>query len=123
MPFGTMPPRVPEKNPTGVYERNFTLPKDWKKRRVVLHVGGFESLVVVSINGHEVGMGKDSHLASEFDITPYAKVGENIIRLTVVKWSDATFIEDQDQWWHGGLPRSVKIFATEKVFIRSEEHV
>ena len=117
MPFGTMPPRVPDKNPTGVYERNFTLPKDWEKRRVVLHVGGFESVVTVSINGRDVGMGKDSHLASEFDITNFAKVGENIIRLTVVKWSDATFIEDQDQWWHGGLPRSVKIFATEKVFI------
>ena len=44
-----------------------------------------------------VGVGKDSHLASEFDITDAVVPGRRAtLRLTVVKWSDASYIEDQD---------------------------
>ena len=57
-------------------------------------------------------MGKDSHLASEFDITACLRPGQNTVRLRVVKWSDATYIEDQDQWWHGGISRSVFLYST-----------
>ncbi|NCW34661.1 MAG: glycoside hydrolase family 2, partial [Actinobacteria bacterium] len=69
MPWDHLPPTVPNENPTGVYEREFTLPSTWKGKRVVLHLGGFESVAIISVNGNEVGVGKDSHLASEFDIT------------------------------------------------------
>ena len=117
MPFDNLPPSVPLHNPTGIYERDFTIPDAWEKKRIVLSLGGFESVAVVTINSKDVGMAKDSHLASEFDITSYIKKGNNSIRLRIVKWSDATFIEDQDQWWHGGISRSIKLFATEHVFI------
>ena len=59
-----------------------------------------------------MGVGKDSHLAAEFDITEHLVAGRNTLRLTVVKWSDANFVEDQDQWWHGGITRSVYLYAT-----------
>ena len=117
MPFEQLPPSVPLENPTGVYEREFSLPSSWKNKRVVLSIGGFESVAILSINGKEVGVAKDSHLASEFDITDFINGGSNRVQIKVIKWSDSSFIEDQDQWWHGGITRSVKLFATENVFI------
>ena len=119
MPFGEMPPFVPEENPHGVYERDFDLPKSWAGRRVVLQLGGYESVALIYINGVEVGLTKDSRLAAEFDITQFVNSGNNVVRIDVTKWSDATFIEDQDQWWHGGITRSVKLYATNKVFIET----
>ena len=68
MPFDQLPPTVPSDNPTGIYEREFSLPSSWKNKRVVLSIGGFESVAILSINGKEVGVAKDSRLASEFDI-------------------------------------------------------
>ena len=117
MPFEEHPPFVPAENPTGIYERDFEVPKSWDGKRVVLHVGGYESVALVYINGQEVGLTKDSRLAAEFDVTQFVRSGNNVLRIDVTKWSDATFIEDQDQWWHGGITRSIKLFATNKVFI------
>ena len=117
MPFEEHPPFVPAENPTGVYERDFEVPKSWNGKRIVLQVGGYESVALIYINGQEVGLTKDSRLAAEFDVTQFVQSGNNVVRIDVTKWSDATFIEDQDQWWHGGITRSIKLFATNKVFI------
>ena len=117
MPFAGLPPAVPTANPTGVYEREVEVPERWAGRRIVLHVGAAESVLIARLNGHEAGISKDSHLAAEFDVTDLVAVGRNTIRLTVVKWSDATYIEDQDQWWHGGITRSVFLYATHPVYL------
>ena len=117
MPWSGVAPYVPEANPTGVYERSFDLPAAWTGRRVVLHVGAAESVLFATVNGHDVGVSKDSHLAAEFDVTDVVRPGSNAIRLRVVKWSDATYIEDQDQWWHGGVTRSVFLYATGTVHL------
>ncbi|CAN2224464.1 LacZ Beta-galactosidase/beta-glucuronidase [Candidatus Nanopelagicaceae bacterium] len=117
MPFEQQPPFVPAENPTGIYERDFEVPKSWNGKRIVLQVGGYESVALVHINGQEVGLTKDSRLAAEFDVTQFVRSGNNVVRIDVTKWSDATFIEDQDQWWHGGITRSIKLYATNKVFI------
>ena len=117
MPFEQHPPFVPAENPTGIYERDFDIPKSWNGKRIVLQVGGYESVALVYINGQEVGLTKDSRLAAEFDVTQFVQSGNNVVRIDVTKWSDATFIEDQDQWWHGGITRSIKLYATNKVFI------
>ena len=117
MPFDELPPLVPANNPTGIYLREFSLPNSWSEKRIVLSLGGAESVAIISINGNEVGVAKDSRLAAEFDITKFINSGSNRIEIKVIKWSDSTFIEDQDQWWHGGIHRSVKLFATEHVFI------
>ena len=63
------PPLVPENNPTGVYRRSFDLPHDWDQQRIVLHIGGAESCCTVYLNGHFIGMAKDSRLPSEFEVT------------------------------------------------------
>jgi beta-galactosidase len=118
MPFPEEPPMVPKANPTGVYVTSWEIPLSWQGRRIVIHFGGAESVLYVYVNGRPVGMGKDSRLPSEFDLTSYVEFGQaNEIVAVVVKWSDATFIEDQDQWWMGGLHREVYVYATGPVHI------
>ena len=118
MPFSNEPPSVPDDNPTGCYRRTFEVPADWNGRRVVIHFGGAESVLYLWVNGVAIGMGKDTRLPSEFDITDYLKWGEtNVLAVVCIKWSDATYIEDQDQWWMGGLYRDVYLYSTEKAWI------
>ncbi len=113
MPFADPhePGGVPDDNPTGLYRTSFTAETAWDGSDVVLHIGGFESLALVWCNGGFVGMGKDSRLPSEFDLTPHLIAGDNKLAIMVIKWSDATWIEDQDHWRHGGLHRSVFVEA------------
>jgi len=118
MPWSDLPPHPPAANPTGVYERDVEVPAAWAGRRVVLHVGAAESVLLAELNGVEMGISKDSHLAAEFDVTDAVRPGaRNMLRLTVVKWSDASFIEDQDQWWHGGITRPVYLYATGPTYL------
>ena len=108
MPFDCQkPPAVPEQNVTGLYRRKIDVSEAWQDRRTILHIGGFESLVLVWCNQFFIGMGKDSRLPSEFDVSEALHHGENELAIMVVRWCDATWIEDQDHWNHGGLHRSV----------------
>ncbi|MEM7092791.1 MAG: glycoside hydrolase family 2 TIM barrel-domain containing protein [Actinomycetota bacterium] len=112
MPWpGLEAPETPDRNPTGCYRRRFELPKAWLADDLVLHLGGFESVAAVWLNGAFVGMGKDSRLASEFQLNGHAVAGTNQLDVMVIRYSDATWIEDQDHWWHGGLHRSVFVEA------------
>jgi len=104
-------PYTPPDNPTGLHRTRFSVPAGWRGRDVVVHLGGFESVAVLWCNGHFVGMGKDSRLPSEFDLTPHLVAGHNLLAVMVIRWSDATWIEDQDHWWHAGLHRSVHLEA------------
>lgn len=117
MPFPDLPPAVPAANPTGLYLRTFEVPARWAGRRIVLHIGAAESVAIVRLNDHEVGIGKDSHLASEFEVDGYLVPGANTLEIRVVKWSDASFIEDQDQWWLGGITRSVFLYSTGRTYL------
>jgi beta-galactosidase len=118
MPWPDLPPHPPAANPTGVYERQVDVPADWAGRRIVLHVGAAESVLLVQVDGIDAGMSKDSHLAAEFELTDLVRPGNPAtVRLIVVKWSDASFIEDQDQWWHGGITRSVFLYRTPPVHL------
>ena len=118
MPFDEVFPDVPDANPTGVYRREVTVPADWAGRRIVLWVGGAASVVFVYVDGVCVGMAKDSRLPSEFDVGAHVRPGQRCtLALVVVKWSDASHIEDQDQWWAAGLIRGVALRATDPVFL------
>ena len=117
MPFRGVPPEVPADNPTGLYRTTFKVPKAWKGRRIVLHVGAADSVLHVWVNGRAVGISKDSRLEAAFDVTEHVHRGENLLALMVVRWSDASYVEDQDQWWHAGIGRSVFLTATDDVWI------
>lgn len=118
MPFDEQAPNVPVANPTGLYRTTIKVPADWKGRRMILHFGGAESVLYVWIDGRPVGIAKDTRLPSEFDLTPYVQPGSShTLAAVVVKWSDASFIEDQDQWWMGGLYREVYLYSQAELFI------
>jgi beta-galactosidase len=113
MPWRNEPPCVPSANPTGIYRRRFSISEAWRGKRIVLHFGSADSVLAVWLNGEAVGLSKDSRLPAEFDVTPLVrKDAENELVAIVVKWSDASFIEDQDMWWLAGLHRDVFLFAT-----------
>lgn len=118
MPFPDDYPGVPEANPVGVYQRRVAIPRAWRGKRIVIHFGGAESVLCLFVDGLAVGLSKDSRLPAEFDLTGLVKPGgHSVITALVIKWSDASFIEDQDQWWMGGLHREVFLYATEKTWI------
>ncbi len=107
MPFPGPPPRLPERNATGVYRRSFSLPAHWLRRRCVLHIGGAESVHAVYVNGRFAGYGTDSRLPSEYDVGRFLVRGRNDVAIVVVRYSAQSYVEDQDQWWMAGLHRSV----------------
>jgi beta-galactosidase len=111
MPFPQRPPYTPRHNPTGVYRRTFSVPSSWNGRRTILHVGSAESFLDVYVNGTHAGFSKDTRLPAEFDVTDLLAEGENLLVLVVVRYSDASFVEDQDQWWYGGLHRSLFLYS------------
>jgi beta-galactosidase len=119
MPFDHAPPMVPNPNTTGAYRRTITVPASWSSRRIIVHFGGVEGMLCVYIDGKAVGMSKDSRTPAEFDITTLVNDGKSHELLAVVvRWSDATFIEDQDQWWHAGISREVFVYSTDVPYLR-----
>jgi len=118
MPFPDAPPHVPAQNPTGLYRTVLTVPADWTGRRVILHVGGAESVLYLWLDGQPVGLAKDTRLPSEFDLTRYVRAGaSHTLAAVVVRWSDASFVEDQDQWWMGGIHREVYVYSQAEHFL------
>ena len=95
------------RNPVGSYRRKFTVPAAWKGRRTVLHFGGVYSGMYVYVNGEKVGYSEDSRLPAEFDITPYLKDGENVLAVEVYRFTDGSYLEDQDFWRFAGIYRNV----------------
>lgn len=112
------PPFVPKDyNGVGCYQRSFTVPADWKNMNITLHFGGVSSAYKVWVNGKFLGYAEDSFLPSEFNITPYLKDGENVVSVWVIRWSDGSFLEDQDQWRLSGIHREVYLMAEPKLRI------
>ncbi|MPQ43238.1 DUF4981 domain-containing protein [Clostridium tarantellae] len=113
-------PKAPTKyNPVGSYKRTFNVPKGWDdERRVYLSFQGVESAFYVWINGQKVGYSEDSYTAKDFDITDYLKEGENTISVQVFRWSDGSWLEDQDFIRLSGIFRDVFIYSTPEVRVR-----
>lgn len=112
------PPYVPKDyNGVGCYQRSFVLPENWKDMNITLHFGGVSSAYKLWINGKFCGYAEDSFLPSEFNITPYLQAGENIISVWVIRWSDGSFLEDQDQWRLSGIHREVYLHAEPRLRI------
>ena len=69
-------------------------------------------------NNQEVGFSKDSRLPAEFDITPFLHPGENELAIKVLRYSDSSYIENQDHWSHAGIHRGVFLYQTETVYLK-----
>lgn len=119
-PFAPVdPPFIPgNDNPTGCYIRTFEVPADWDEKRVILHFGGVSSAFYAWVNGQRVGYSEGSRLPAEFEITPFLTQGTNKLAVKVMRWSDGSYLEDQDHWRLSGIHRGVYLEAVPKVYLR-----
>jgi beta-galactosidase len=106
------------RNPVGSYITTFTIPENWNNKLVFLNFNGVSSAMYVWVNGEKVGYSEDSFLPAEFDITKYVRKGENKLAVEVYRWSDGSYLEDQDMWRLSGIFRNVDLIARPKTYIR-----
>ena len=118
-PFEANPPYVPtDTNSVGSYRTTFDVPDNWDGKQVFLHFDGVQSAMYVWVNGQKVGCSQGSMTPAEFNITPYVQPGENVLAAQVIRWSDGSYLEDQDFWRMSGIYRDVYLFATPPVHLR-----
>lgn len=102
----------------GFYRKTFVLDEAFDNREVFLHFGAAKSALEVYVNGEFVGYSQGSMAPHEFDITKVLKKGENVITAKLYRFSDGSYLEDQDMWWLCGIYRDVYLFAEPKVCLR-----
>ncbi len=108
----------PKYNPVGSYRKTFHIPQDWDYREIYLHFAGVKSAFYVWLNGKLVGYSQGSMTPAEFNITEYVKQRNNILAVQVFRWSDGSYLEDQDMWRLSGIYRDVFLFSTPKIHLR-----
>lgn len=107
-----------EPNPVGSYRREFTIPADWKGDEIFIHFDGVYSAMYLWINGKKVGYSQGANNDAEFNITAYVKPGKNTVAAEVYRWSDGSYLEDQDMFRLSGIHRDVYLVATPKLRLR-----
>ncbi len=128
-PFRKDPPNImgdpPEeytqfelRNPVGSYRREFEVPESWEGMRVHLGFAGVKSAFYVWVNGERVGYSQDSMSPAEFDITGQLVDGPNVLAVEVYRWSDGSYLEDQDMWRLSGIFRDVTLVARPAVHVQ-----
>ncbi len=105
-------------NPVGSYRTNFNIPSHWNDREIFIHFGGVKSAFYIWVNGMKVGYNQGSMTPAEFNITKYVKQKDNLLAVEVFRWSDGSYLEDQDMFRFSGIYRDVFIYSTPKVHIR-----
>ncbi len=116
--FPKNPPFIPHNmNNVGSYKRDFDIPNNWKNKDIYLHFAGVSGAMYIYINGVQVGYSEGSKTPAEFNITKYIKSGKNQIAVQVLRWSDASYIEDQDFWRLSGIERDVYLRADNPIKI------
>jgi beta-galactosidase len=114
-----VPPFIPHNwNPVGSYKRSFRIPSGWTNKEIFLNFGAVSSAFYVWVNEKLVGYSEDSKVPAEFNITGFLKDGKNTIAVEVYRWSDGSYLEDQDFWRLSGIQRSIFLHARPKTYIR-----
>ena len=112
-PFVKNPPYIDHSdNPVGSYRRDFQLEPSWNGRRVYLHFEAGTSAMYIWVNGKKVGYTENTKSPAEFDITNYVNPGKNLLAVEVYRWSDGSYLEDQDFWRISGIDRNVYLYST-----------
>lgn len=121
-PFSRSKGKIPKINhklqEIGIYRKKFTLPENFNDREVFLHFGAAKAALEVYVNGRFLGYSQGSMVPHEFDVTAFLKPGENLVTAKVYRYSDGSYLEDQDMWWLCGIYREVYLYAEPKVCIR-----
>lgn len=107
-----------EPNAVGSYRRDFDLPADWSDKQVYIHFDGVYSAMYLWVNGKKVGYSQGANNDARFDITRYVRKGRNNVSVEVYRWSDGSYLEDQDMFRLSGIHRDVYLVAAPKVHLR-----
>ena len=110
------------RNPVGSYVTFFDVTKEMLSQNLILHFGGVHSAFYLWVNGQKVGYSQNSMSPAEFDVTKYLRTGRNKLAVEVYRWSDGSYLEDQDMWRLSGIFRSVQLWVRPLVHI-SDYHV
>lgn len=102
----------------GFYRKSFTINENFNGREIFLHFGAAKSALEVYVNGEFVGYSQGSMTPHEFNVTKVLKPGENVITAKLYRYSDGSYLEDQDMWWLCGIYREVYLFAEPKLCLR-----
>lgn len=106
------PLNVPhDDNPTGCYRRTFDVPATWLGRRIFLRFEGVDAGFHLWVNGERVGYSQGSRLPAEFDVTDVVEPGDNVMAVEVYRWTDGSYLEDQDFWRLSGIYRDVSLWS------------
>ena len=118
-PFTMNPPFIKkEENAIGQYITYFTVSDNWKDKEIYIQLGSVKSGYYIYLNGQKVGYNQGSKLPAEFNLTPYLVSGKNKLSLEVFRYTDGSYLEDQDFWRLSGIQRDVLLLARPKVHIR-----
>ncbi len=107
-----------EPNAVGSYRHEFTLPAEWTDKEIFIHFDGVYSAMYLWINGKKVGYSQGANNDARFNITDYVRSGKNQLAVEVYRWSDGSYLEDQDMFRLSGIHRDVYLVATPKVQLR-----
>lgn len=121
-PFPTNPPFIDHNdNPVGSYKRSFTVPANWNDKEVMLYFAGVSGAMYIWVNGQFVGYNEGSKTPAVFHVSKYLKAGENTVSVQVYRWSDASYMEDQDFWRLSGIDREVYLYAVASMSLQDFE--
>ena len=110
-----------ECNPVGTYRKTFAVDSSWKDRNVFINFEGVGSAMYLWVNGKYIGYAEDSFTRDEFNITDaldFSEGNENVITVEVYRWSDGSYIENQDMLRLSGIFRDVYLTSKDDVEIR-----
>ena len=106
------------RNPVGSYRRDFDVPEKWNGQEIFLKFDAVDSFFYLWVNGEYVGFSKDSRNPAEFNVTRFVKPGKNVVALEVYRYSDGSYLEDQDMFRLSGIARSTWLLARPKTRVR-----
>ena len=117
--FPANPPFIPhDQNNNGSFIKLFDIPEEWSGKEIYLHFEGVSGAMYIWINGKNVGYSEGSKTPAEFKITDYLVKGQNKLSVQVMRWSDASYMEDQDFWRLSGIERDVYLFAQNNISLK-----
>lgn len=113
------PPFVPVKdNNVGVYSTRFTVPEEWKDMETLIHFEGIRGAHYIYLNGEKIAYNEDGALPTVVSLDKYLRPGENELTVKVLRWSDGSYLEDQDHWRFHGIYRNVYLECRPYIYIK-----
>ena len=112
--YGYCKPSYDKANPlTGYYRTTFSVPTEWKGKRIVLRLDGVLYGYDLWINGKKAGSWRSGYNTTLFDITPYInkKRGSQELAMKVITRFPGSDFDYNDDWAPSGIFRDVTLMA------------